>query len=582
MPLKPPQKKQFFVKLAELLNEYIDESINYYKCFLLIPWKSQTVLHGDEAITSFSGTDITQLNTYVHNFNVRSQRGGMYYYRVQASFSEEANIDDYIAHMTGCWGVNANNMVNTIRRSPSPAINPIIIGFLLRSLREHINTMDLANVLINLSGCASLGLSWGRIRDAVWRKDAKNPFAIIIECDKAHQSELCDFLDTLYGPDKTKDCPLDINMSFVRSDGDDSIGNSAGASSAYEKCKDYQEVYKEIIQVKEVDYIIGLNKSVCDIDPSITLRRWLMTLRVKTILGRKGNRVFLSCDRCVNQEGKDRGYAFSFSKLDKDEALQTLANLPLILLFVLGQNPYRNLTANKIKARNNWYWCTATWTGRSPAAEQMRGIVADNSDLEAILTAKNSLKTTKVASSFDPMALAALRRANGDDDETLNTVTRAHVDNGDNAGAAITSNPLTPLVRGLATPMDFSPPTGNINLNGAQDDESTLTGNTSPSKVATALAAANAQWAEKQSLQQAQFQNTVAAQRARIEQQEAAFSQQNKELDSANAKINEQAKTVADLTGTLSSLQDLVLGLQAQMRANSAPSSSSNAGGTSK
>ena len=177
------------------------------------------------------------------------------------------------------------------------------------------------------------------------------------------------------------------------------------------------------------------------------------------------------------------------------------------------------------------------------------------------------------------MALAALRRANGDDDETLNTVTRAHVDNGDNAGAAVIANPLTPLVRGLATPLGFSPLVGNINLNGAQDDESTLTGNTSPSKVASALATANAHWSEKQALQQAQFQNTVSAQRSRIEAQESAFSKQNKELDSAKNKLEEQAKTVSDLTGTLSSLQDLVLGLQAQMRSTSTPSASSNTGG---
>jgi hypothetical protein len=300
----------------------------------LTPWHTTEDPKKDELITTMTD-DALHAVKYLFGFKAGLNRAGTQYLRIRLAFPSKYSADD-IVHK------NKNSIMipgkQTLLKANSQCLNPITIGWFLRSTPTMTDFDDISSVLKvmwNIKG--AFGLYWATVKDGKPYDAMTTTRAIHMEAEEEEAAKIISWAEKTYGRASTNtlDYPLGINMMFVRPYNE--VQGSAKALVA--KLAIYQNTNDKMLISASWFGEMALERSIQK-EKFISLRQWLMSLQSihpkshssgATYYDKLFHSIHCSQD---NQETK-----FYFYKANETEATNVIAALPLVVKEELHLDP---------------------------------------------------------------------------------------------------------------------------------------------------------------------------------------------------------------------------------------------------
>jgi len=226
----------------------------------------------------------------------------------------------------------------SLLKANSQCINPVTIGWLLRSTPAMADHTDLSSVLKamwNVKG--GFGLYWATIRDGKPYNPQSTSRAIHIEVEEDEAPGIINWAEKTYGraSQHMVDYPLGINMMFVRPYNE--VQGSAKALVA--KLAIYQQTNEKMLTSFSWYGEMALEKSIHK-EVFESLRQWLMS--ITSIQQKKTSNGQMMMDKLftgIHRSQEAQETKFYFYKVNESEAVNVISALPLILRDELNIDP---------------------------------------------------------------------------------------------------------------------------------------------------------------------------------------------------------------------------------------------------
>lgn len=300
----------------------------------LAPWH-KLVVDKDELLSELSEDPMDAIR-YLYGFKAGTGKAGAQYFRINLAIPSHYTAEDVVKR-------NKNSIMipgqQSLLLANSQSINPTTIGWLLRSNPTMVDYQDLDKVLRalwNVKG--GFGLYWAVVRDGEKYDPATTARAIHIETEEEFAPRLISLAEKVYGgrfSNKLEDYPLGVSMMFVRP-----FNNvPAKTSGNVKQLASYQKTNELMLTSYSWLGEIALDKSITS-DRYESFRHWLMSLMSLNEKPKKDgttykDRLFTSIHRSPNKQET----RFYFYQSNKEEAINVISGLPLMVQAELGLDP---------------------------------------------------------------------------------------------------------------------------------------------------------------------------------------------------------------------------------------------------
>ena len=349
---------------------------------------------------------------HVYGFRANRKRGGSQYLRVNLALSVKTDISDVLTELQR-WEDKPKQWA---KLAPTMANDPVQIGWFLRSIRAMIDTPHWQDLLRSAIG-VDVGLSWIKVMDGTFRKVGV-PYAVHVECDTQDKLTVLNYMKRAYGRKPTKSPPTDAKMYFIKNQAIPGMVMSGTEKAVLGKLVSYQKNHQKVIGYEFNDKITDIDTTVKYQLKNLPLRKVLMSLKVKAIEGRIGDRLFLSIDESVRRGVS--GFQFTYHKYVKAEAEQVACHLPLFLKSMLKLDPVCCCMQPYVEMYEDWTWdkkrnlsCNKEGEELQHMALEMSEFLGSDAELDDLAIDKDNASITE----------KEYRRLTGKDDETLATLT---------------------------------------------------------------------------------------------------------------------------------------------------------------
>ena len=349
---------------------------------------------------------------HVYGFRANRKRGGSQYWRVNLALSATTDIKDVLTELQR-WEDKPKQWA---KLAPTTANEPVQIGWFLRSIRAMIDAPHWQDLLRMAIG-VDVGLSWIKIMDGTFKKVGV-PYAVHVECDNRDKLTVLNYMKRTYGRKPTKSPPTEAKVYFIKNQTIPGVVMSGTEKAVLGKLVSYQKNHQKVIGYEFNDKITDIDEKVKYQLKTLPLRQVLMSLKVKAIEGRIGDRLFLSIDESIRRGVQ--GFQFTYHKYVKAEAEQVACHLPLFLRSTLKLDPICCCTQPYVEMYEDWTWdkkrnlsCNKEGEELQHMALEMSEFLGSDAELDELEIDKDNASITE----------KDYRRLTGKDDETLATLT---------------------------------------------------------------------------------------------------------------------------------------------------------------
>jgi hypothetical protein len=300
----------------------------------LAPWHT-TSAKKDELRSNLSDDPMDAIK-YLYGFKAGSGKAGPQYFRINLAIPSHLTADDVVKR-------NKNSIMipgqQSLMKANSQSINPTTIGWLLRSNPTMVDFLDLEKVLRTLwTVRGGFGLYWAVVRDGTKYDPNTTARALHIETEEEYAPRLISLAEKTYGgrfSNKIEDYPLGTSMMFVRPFND----VPAKACGNVKQFAAYQKTNELMLTSSSWLGEIALDRSIST-EKFESFRKWLMSLTSLVEKQKKDgtkykDKLFTSIHRSTNKQET----RFYFYQSNKQEALNVISGLPLMVQVELGLDP---------------------------------------------------------------------------------------------------------------------------------------------------------------------------------------------------------------------------------------------------
>jgi hypothetical protein len=223
-------------------------------------------------------------------------------------------------------------------KANSQAINPITIGWLLRSTPAMADIKELEGLLKAMWTVKDgFGLYWAMVKTHQVYDPKNNTRAIHIEVEEEDAKRLSYLAEKAYGVPSTKleDYPLGISMMFVKH-----FNLVQGAErDNMAKLAMYQKTNDAMLTSATWLGSMALDRSICP-DKFLSLRHWLMSLTSLVEKSKKdGTKYKDKLFQSIHRSTDSKEIRFYFYRSNATEASNFISALPLVIQKELGLDP---------------------------------------------------------------------------------------------------------------------------------------------------------------------------------------------------------------------------------------------------
>jgi hypothetical protein len=320
-------QETYMEDLATHVNKILDVININTPGVCLVPWHSSAAEKKD-MITAITDDPLDAVK-YLYGFKAGLSKSGVQYFRIHLAFPSHFTADDNSLMIPG---------KQSLLKANSQCINPVTIGWLLRSNPALVDFDDLGRVLKAIWRVqGGFGLYWATVKDGKPYDALNTTRAIHIEVEETQAVMLTQKAEQTYGraSKHLEDYPLGMNMMFVQPYGD----VKGSAKALVTKLATYQHTNEKMLTYSSWFGEMALDRSISS-DTFISLRNWLMNMTSITAkTTRDGQQYYDKLFTSIHRDTEAQEVRFYFYKANETEATNVVSALPLVIRDGLGLDP---------------------------------------------------------------------------------------------------------------------------------------------------------------------------------------------------------------------------------------------------
>jgi hypothetical protein len=300
----------------------------------LAPWHKNKGIPKEELLAEL-GDDSLEAVKYLYGFKAGLTKSKTQYLRIHIAFPNYYQAEDIVKKNKSSIMIPGKQ---TLLIANSQCINPVTIGWLLRSTPMMADFDDLSRVL---KACWSVkgefGLYRATVRDGKPYDATQTTRAMYIEVEDDEAAGISKWAEKTYGRASSNilDYPLGINLMFVLP-----YNNVQGAAkSMVAKLAAYQQTNDKMVTSATWHGEMALDRSI-HAERFVSLRQWLMSLKSRhPKTNSKGTPFQDHLFTGIHRSPDGQEVTFYFYKANEVEATSVIAGLPLVIRDELQLDP---------------------------------------------------------------------------------------------------------------------------------------------------------------------------------------------------------------------------------------------------